>query len=247
MRVGSNGWEISEMIREDFHRSAKAFEEALQQLASDIAGGVLFERLEPMDLWKRAEATVTLLKDLAENCKEFMVILKPERAAVIEQHSSALFQSLRNFKEILFQNSSEPSANSHLAIEQLHGTITAGSEFLLLVKEIRDDPSPLISAVLRIQEALESGGKVITIEAPESVLPMLERLTRDVGTLHDAMTALEHAVSDLKERVRVLQDDTIKFASPREAVPKKEIISEPKVAKPQESQKGQLSLSEFRN
>ena len=33
------------MIRRDFNRLAKEFEETLQQLASDVAGGVLFERL----------------------------------------------------------------------------------------------------------------------------------------------------------------------------------------------------------
>jgi hypothetical protein len=235
------------MISEDFHRSAKAFEEALQQLASDIAGGVLFERLAPMDLWKRAEVNVTRLKDLAENCKELMLILKPERAVVIEQRFSVFSQSLTNFREILFQNSAEPSANSRLAVEQLHGAITDGSEFLLLVKEIKDNPSPLIGEVLRLREALESSGRVVTIEAPESVHPMLERLARDIETLHDALLALERAVSDVKELVHILQDDSVKFASPEETVPEKEIMKEDKASKSQQSQKGQLSLSEFRN
>ena len=235
------------MIREDFRGSAKTFEETLQQLASDIASGVLFERLAPMELWNRAERSVTRLKDLAENCQELMLILKPERAVEIEQRFSVFSKSITNFREILFQNSAEPWANSRLAIEQLHGTITAGSEFLLLVKEVRDNPSPLIDKVLRLQEALEAGGKVITIEAPENVQPMLERLAKDIGTLRDAMTALERVVSDMKERMRVLQEDSIKFASPQGTVPKKEIVDEPKVAKSQQSQKGQLSLSEFRN
>ena len=235
------------MIREDYRKSAKAFEEALQQLASDIAAGVLFERLAPMELWKRAEQSVTGLKDLAENCKELMLILKPERTVEIEQLFSVFSQSITNFKEILFQNSAEPSSNSCLAIEQLHGTITAGSEFLLLIKETSDIPSPLIDKILRLQEALEAGGKVITIEAPESVQPMLERLTKDIGTLRDAMTALERAVSDMKERVCILQENSIKFAQSLETVPKKEIVDEPEAVKLQQSQKGQLSLSEFRN
>jgi hypothetical protein len=235
------------MIREDFHRSAKAFEEALQQLASDLTGGVLFERLAPMDLWKRAEVNVTRLKDLAENCKELMLILKPEQAVVIEQRFSLFSQSLTNSREILFQNSAEPSANSRLAVEQLHGTIADGSEFLLLVKETRDNPSPLIGKVLRLREALESGGRVVTIEAPESVQPMLERLARDIETLRDALIALERAVSDVKERVRILQYDSVKFASPIETVSEKEIVKDDKASKPQQSQKGQLSLSEFRN
>jgi hypothetical protein len=235
------------VIREDFRRLAKEFEETLQQLASDVAGGALFERLAPMDLWKRAEASITRLKDLAEDCKELMLILKPEEAIVIEQRVSVFSQGLTNFREILFQNSVEPLANSRLAFEQLRGTVVDGSEFLLLVKEVRDNPSPLIGEVLRMRETLESGGRVVTIEAPESVQPMLERLARDVEALRSALVALERAVLDMKERVRVLQDDSIKFASPDEAVAKKEIAKQDKASQSQQSQKGQLPLSQFKN
>ena len=235
------------MIREDFSRLTKEFEETLQQLASDIAGGVLFERLAPMDLWKRAEASVTRLKDLAEDCKELMLILKPERAIVIEQRFSVFSQGLTNFREILFQTSAEPLANSRLALEQLRGAVADGSEFLLLAKEVNDNPSPLIDEVLRLREALESGGTVVTIEAPESVQPMLERLVRDIEALRSALGALERAVLDVKERVHVLQDDSVKFASPDEAVSKKEAVKEDEASQSQQSQKGQLSLSQFKN
>lgn len=235
------------MIREDFSRLTKEFEETLQQLASDIAGGVLFERLAPMDLWKRAEASVTRLKDLAEDCKELMLILKPERAIVIEQRFSVFSQGLTNFREILFQTSAEPLANSRLALEQLRGAVADGSEFLLLAKEVNDNPSPLIDEVLRLREALESGGTVVTIEAPESVQPMLERLVRDIEALRSALGALERAVLDVKERVHVLQDDSVKFASPDEAVSKKEAVKEDKASQSQQSQKGQSSLSQFKN
>ena len=235
------------MIREDFSRLTKEFEETLQQLASDIAGGVLFERLAPMDLWKRAEASVTRLKDLAEDCKELMLILKPERAIVIEQRFSVFSQGLTNFREILFQTSAEPLANSRLALEQLRGAVADGSEFLLLAKEVNDNPSPLIGEVLRLREALESGGRVVTIEAPESVQPMLERLVRDIEALRSALGALERAVLDVKERVHVLQDDSVKFASPDEAVSKKEAVKEDKASQSQQSQKGQSSLSQFKN
>ncbi len=235
------------MIREDFRRLAKEFEETLQQLASDVTGGALFERLAPMDLWKRAEASITRLKDLAEDCKELMLILKPEEAIVIEQRFSVFSQGLTNFREILFQNSADPLSNSRLAFEQLRGAVVAGSELLLLVKEVRDNPSPLIGEVLRLREALESGGRVVTIEAPESVQPMLERLVRDIEALRNALVALERAVLDMKERVRVLQDDSVKFASPDEGVAKKKITKEDKGSQSQQSQNGQLPLSQFKN
>jgi len=236
------------LLREDFNRSAKEFEEMLQQLSANITTGILFERSPPMDLWKHAEADVTRLKDLAERCKEFMLVLKPEKAAVIEQKFGAFFQGLSNFREILFQNSSEPLANSRLAFEQLRGAVVYGSEFLLLMKEVRDNPSPMVVEVLRLREVLASGGRVVTIEVPESVQPMLERLTRDIENLHSALTVLERAVAEVKERVRVLQENSIQFAvSNASSSVKKERDEENKQQMHTQTQKGQLSLSQFKN
>jgi hypothetical protein len=233
------------MLREDFNRLAKEFEEALQQLASSITTGILFERLPPMDLWKRAEADVLSLKELAESCKELMLVLKPEKAAAVEQRFGVFSQGLTNFREILFQNSSEPLANSRLAFEQLRGAVVDGSEFLLLIKEVRDNPSPLIGEVLRLREVLESGGRVVTIEAPESVQPMLERLSRDIENLRSALNVLERAVSDVKERVRVLQENSIQFTPSNATNHAKKEPNEKN--KQQQNQKGQLSLSQFKN
>jgi hypothetical protein len=235
------------MLREDFNRLAKDFEEALQQLATNITTGILFERLSPMDLWKHAETEVTRLKELAESCKELMLVLKPENAAAIEQRYGVFFQGLTNFREILFQNSSEPLTNSRLAFEQLRGAVVNGSEFLLLIKEVRDNPSPVIGEVLRLREILESGGRVVTIEAPESIQPMLERLAWDIENLRSALAVLERAVSEVKERVRVLQDNSIQFVAGNATNPVKKEPNEEKKQQQTQTRQGQLSLSQFKN
>jgi len=239
------------MIREDFGKLSKEFEETLQHLATDITTGVLFERLPPMDLWKRAEASVTRLKDLAESCKESMLILKPEQAVTIEERFNAFSQALTNFRDILFQNSAEPLANSRLAFEQLRHATVEGSDFLMQIREVRDNPSPVINEVLRLREALEAKGTVVTIEAPESIQPMLERLMRDIEALRTALTALEQAFQNVKERVRALQDDSLRFTTPqKETVPTNETAkNNPTTENTQQSpsKKGQLSLSQFKN
>jgi len=233
------------MLREDFNRLEKEFEKTLQQLATNITTGVLFERLPPMDLWKHAETDVTRLKELAESCKELMLVLKPGEAATIEQRFSVFFQGLTNFREILFQNSSEPLTNSRLAFEQLRSAVVDGSEFLLLAKEVRDNPSPLISEVLRSREILESGGRMVTIEASESIRPMLERLSRDIENLRSALTALERAVSEVRERVSVLQENSLQFTISTATNPVKKEPNEKN--KQRQTQKSQLPLSHFKN
>jgi hypothetical protein len=233
------------MLREDFERLAKEFEGTLRQLATNITTRALFERLPPMDLWKYAETDVTRLKELAESCKELMMVLKPEEAATVEQRFGVFFQGLTNFREILFQSSSEPLTNSRLAFEQLRNAVVAGSEFLLLLKEVRDNPSPLIGEVLRLREILESGGRVVTIEAPESIQPMLERLSRDIENLRSALAVLERAVSKVKERVRVLHENSLQFTISNATNPAKKEPNEKN--KQQQAQKSQLPLSHFKN
>lgn len=234
-------------LREDFDRFVKEFEGCLQQLASSVATGVLFDGLAPMDLWKLSEANVARLKKLAVDCRDLMLVLKPEKVAVIEQRFDVFSQGLSRFREILFQNSSDPLANSRLAFEQLRGAVAGGSEFLLLLKDVKDNPSPVIWEVLRLREVLESGGRVVTIEVPESVQPMLERLTHDIESLRSALTVLERALVDVKERVRVLQENSIQFAVGNAASPVKKGENEEKKEQQPQSRQGQLALSQFKN
>lgn len=235
------------VLNEDFNRIVKEFEDCLQQLATNIATGVLFERLLPMDLWKLAEADVVRLKKLSVDCRDLMLVLKPEKAVVSEQKFGVFFEGLSRFREILFQNSSEPLANSRLALEQLRGAVASGSEFLVLLKEIRDNPSPLIGEVLRLRTVLESGGRVMTIEVPETIQPMLERLTRDIDNLRSALAVLERAVSDVKERVRVLQENSVQFAVDNSVKSAKKESNEEKKQSQTQTQQSQLSLQQFKN
>ena len=151
------------MVYEKFRAQLSQFEENLQKLAKDIASGIIFERLEPNELWKRAEETVTNLTQLLESLHKKMLILKPEKAPLIESQYVNMAKSLQNFKEILFQKTSDPLANSRLAFEQLRKAVTDGSDLLVLMRQIRDEPSQVIDAILRLKAAAETKGPVVTI------------------------------------------------------------------------------------
>jgi hypothetical protein len=199
------------LIREDFSRQISEFEEVLEKLAKEITEVVLLERLPPMDLWAKCEACVTRLKDLAQNSRDSMLTLKPEKAFTIEQHCKAFVQALTNFKDILFQKSADPLANSRLAFEQLREALNKGSDFLVLMKEIRQKPSSVIDAVLKLREAVESKAKVVTIQTTKDVQPMLERLANCIAALRDSIVVLDRALSEVKERLHVLEEESIKF------------------------------------
>lgn len=200
------------MIREDFSRQIGEFEEILEKLAKEITEVVLLERLPPMDLWGKCETHVTRLRDLAENIREFMLALKPDKAFTVEQHCKAFVQALTTFKDILFQKSSDPLANSRLAFEQLREALNKGSDFLALMKETREKPSPVIEAVLKLREAVESKAKVVTIQTTKDVQPMLERLAKCIAALRESLTVLDRALGEVKERLRVLEEESIRFS-----------------------------------
>ena len=224
------------MVYEKFRTQLSQFEENLQKLAKDIASGIIFERLEPNELWKRAEETVTNLTQLLESLHEKMLILKPEKAPLIESQYVNMAKSLRNFKEILFQKTSDPLANSRLAFEQLRKAVTDGSDLLVLMRQIRDEPSQIIDAILRLKAAAETKGPVVTIEAPKEVQPMLEKIFKHIEAARASVISAEKALGEVKEHLRNMQRECLQINNTKK---------EETVAESSKNEK-QLSLSQFK-
>ena len=224
------------MVYEKFRTQLSQFEENLQKLAKDIASGIIFERLEPNELWKRAEETVTNLTQLLESLHEKMLILKPEKAPLIESQYVNMAKSLQNFKEILFQKTSDPLANSRLAFEQLRKAVTDGSDLLVLMRQIRDEPSQIIDAILRLKAAAETKGPVVTIEAPKEVQPMLEKIFKRIEAARASVISAEKALGEVKEHLRNMQRECLQINNTK----KEETVAE------SSKDEKQLSLSQFK-
>jgi len=222
------------LILEEFSHRVDELEAVLQKVATDIASGVLLERVQPADLWNKSEASVTLLKMLAENCRETMTLLKPEKALALEQRFRALTQPLNVFKDILFQKTSDPLANSRLAFEQLRKALMEGSDFLVLAREIRRNPSPAIQEILRLREE-EGGVKELArvVSVPETQLTRADLLGQ-IEALRLSVAGVERALSEVKERLGNVEE-SLKAAS----------ASLETEASQKEPTKKQLSLSQF--
>jgi len=228
------------LVYEKFTLQLSQFEENLQKLAKDIASGVVFERLEPNELWKRSEETVTKLMELLESLHKKMLILKPEKAPIIESQCGNMANSLRNFKEILFQKTPEPLANSRLAFEQLRKAVTDGSDLLVLMRQIRDEPNPVIDAIIRLKTAAEIKGPVLTIEAPKELQPMIEKIFKHIEAIRASIISAERALGEMKVRLRNMQQECL------QTVKKEEEKAEVKDEQPQPRNNKQLSLSQFK-
>jgi len=225
---------VTVLTLEEFGHRVDELEAVLQKVATDIASGVLLERAQPMDLWNRTEASVTLLKMLAENCRETMTLLKPEKALVVEQRFRALTQPLSVFRDILFQKTNDPPANSRLAFEQLRKALMEGSDFLILAKEIRGNPSPAIEEILRLREEKEGVKQLASaVSAPETQFSHAH-LIRQVEALRLSVADMEKAVSEVKERLDNIEGSLRAASTSLEIEPPQK-----------EAPKKQLSLSQF--
>jgi len=228
------------LIKKDFSDRIGEFEEVLQKIASDIASGVLFEKLPPSELLSKTEHYVTRLKDLAANTEEIMLTLKPEKTYTIKRVCQNFIQTITNFKEILLQNSPDPLANSRLAFEQLRKIVTDGSDLLFLMRDVRDDPSPLIDTILNFKKASETKGQVISIKTSEDLQPLLKHILSCVDEFRLALISLEKKVGEMKQIMRKLQEESLKMLSDKNS-------TQPRVHNEKKGDKGQLSLSSFKS
>ena len=226
------------MIKEEFNAKLSECEEILQRISSNIANGVLSEKLMPSELLKRTETDVDRLINLALTSEELMLVLKPERTNTINAMSKNLRQTLTNFKDILVQNTSDPLANSRLAFEQLRRATADGSDFLFLMREIRENPSPIISRILDLKKISETKSAVISIQAKEDVEPLVKYVLGRIDDFRTALIGLERKVDEIKQVMRELQEESLKILS--------EKTSQKPTTVEDEKEKKQLSLSNFK-
>ena len=201
------------MIREELDRRIGEFEQLLQKIASAIASGVLSEKLPPSKLLEKTEKYVTRLSEVAISNQESMLILRPEKTPTIKAKYRNLTQTLTTFKDILLQNTSDPVANSRLAFEQLRKALTDGSDYLFLMREIRDNPSPLINHMLDLKEAAGKKGSATRIRAAEDTKPLTEYVMKHIEELNTGLTELEKRIAEIRQVARELQEESLKAFS----------------------------------
>lgn len=226
------------MIKEEFDEKMGEFEKILQKVASDTASGVISEKLPPSELLGKTEQYASRLTDLATNCEELMLVLKPEKAYTIKSMCKNLTQTLTIFKNILLQNTPDPLANSRLAFEQLRKALTDGSDFLFLMQEIRDNPSPAINAILTFKKASETKSSVISIQAKEDIQPLIKYVLSRIDDFRTALIGLEKKVDEMKQIMRELQEESLKILSEKASAQSKTTENK--------AEKKQLSLSNFK-
>jgi hypothetical protein len=226
------------LILEEMEARTNEFEQLLEKIATAIASGVFSEKLPPSKLLEKTENYINRLSELATNNQESVLLLKPEKTLTIKAKYEKLSQTLTTFKDILLQNTSDPVANSRLAFEQLRKALTDGSDFLFLTREVRDNPSPLISRMLGFKELAKTSSSRVSIRTSQDAQLLMNYVLKHVEELNTQLTELEDRIREFKQSVRELQERSLKILSDKaEERPEHE---------ENKTEKRQLSLSTFK-
>ncbi|RLI05224.1 hypothetical protein DRO22_03060 [Candidatus Bathyarchaeota archaeon] len=196
---------------QDYEVKISQFENLLQRITTDMTSSVVLEKMVPSEVWRQSQRDVTLLRDLAKQLKDFMLLLKPERAPTIKRHVEALLKPLSNFEDILLRKSEGSPADSRVALDELRRAAIEGSNFLDLAKEIRDNPSEMISTLFRLKEVYDAKEYLSAVSIPEATFVRFEGLKKEIKNLRLSIVNMERALKDLKNGLDMVSAELSKF------------------------------------
>jgi hypothetical protein len=198
-------------VIQDFDLRISQFEDLLQRITTDTASSVVLEKMRPSEVWSRSQKDVTMLRDLARQLKDHMLLLRPERAPTIKRRFKALLKPLRTFEDILVRKPEGSPDDSRNALEELRKATIEGSNFLELAKQIRDSPSESMSLLLRLKEVYDAKEYLSAISVPEATYVRFEGLKKEIKGLRLSIVGLERALKDLKDSMDAVSAEISKF------------------------------------
>jgi len=198
-------------VIQDYEIKISQFEDLLQRITADTTSSVVFEKMTPSEVWEQSQRDVTSLRDLAKELKEFMLILKPDRAPTIKRRIEALLKPLSNFEEILLRKSEGSPDDSRIALDELRKAVMEGSNFLELAKEIRDNPAESIATLLKLKEVYDAKEYLSAISIPEATYVRFEGLKKEIKNLRLSIVNIERALEELKNGLDAVASEISKF------------------------------------
>ena len=110
------------------------------------------------------------------------------------------------------------------------------------MRQIRDEPNPVIDAIIRLKTAAEIKGPVLTIEAPKELQPMIEKIFKHIEAIRASIISAERALGEMKVHLRNMQQECLQTIKKEEEKAEAEDEDE----QPQPRNNKQLSLSQFK-
>ncbi len=196
---------------EDFKRKIEEFDDLLQEIASHITSGVLFEGTRPSEVRSKSEDLVNSLQRSIESIMEDMLTLKPERTATIKRTYRKLQTSLNSFKKTLLEDIDEEREDISSAIKHLREFVEEAKEFLKIAREVEADPSRGIMEILKMREICEAKEYISAVPIPELIHARLTLLKKRSENLKLQISSLQESLENIKVQLENFNSELKKF------------------------------------
>lgn len=195
----------------DLESKIVRLEGLLQRISTEILANVLYEKISPEELLTKSEADVDDVRKLAEEMKDIMFLLKPEKASSVKKAYREFTQSINSFFEVLRRRSEQRQNVSRQALDFLRKAVTEGQEFIELARSIVKDPSKMILEILRLKEISEAKDYLSKVSIPETVYARLEYLRKSIENLRMSLLRLEQSIQEFLNQMDKVEKEILKF------------------------------------
>ncbi|MEM1606577.1 MAG: hypothetical protein QXW55_00010 [Candidatus Bathyarchaeia archaeon] len=199
------------MVIRDLESRVIYLEDLLQKISGEILANVLYEKAPPEELLAKSEGDVNAVKKVAEEMKDYMILLKPERTPSIRRAYREFMQPINSFLEVL-RKQSEPRQNlSRQALDYLRKAVSEGQAFIKLSRDIVKSPSEIILEILRLKEIYEAKDYISKVSIPEAVYARLEYFKKSIESLKFSLSRLEQSIQELLRQIGRVEEEISKF------------------------------------
>jgi hypothetical protein len=198
-----------------FSLKISEFEGVLNGIKLDIDKGIFSENDSPFDIKKRTETVFNVIKDSAEEIRDYMLLFKPEKALTIKKKEFAIKEALEKLMSVLSNKNNNVMLYQENYIEELKKAILEGFSLVGLAKEIRDNPSEIISSIVKLKEVYIAKEYLSSISPKqdiyvkgakskkhtEDLIVSINNLERDLGEVQKNLNNVIKEMSKLKSFV----------------------------------------------
>jgi len=198
----------------DLESKINYLESLLEGVSSNILANISYERASPEDLWSKSETDINAIRRTAEEIRDIMLLLKPEKAPSIRRAFKGFIQPINIFIEILRKPSEQVQDASKQALDHLRRAVAESQEFINAAKDVVKNPSESILEILKLKEIYETKEYISKVSVPETVFARLEHFKRGMETLKLRILNLEQVVQELLKQMDKLQEEISRFQQP---------------------------------
>ncbi|MEM1716304.1 MAG: hypothetical protein QXN24_01625 [Candidatus Bathyarchaeia archaeon] len=198
------------LLVKDLESKISHLEELLQSISREILANVFYESAPPSKLLADSESYLNTLKNIAEEIKDILLILSPERTPSIKREFRGFMHPVNVFIKAL-KETEGTGVSSKDTLEHLKTAIRQGQGFLELAKDVAKNPSKSISEVLRLKEMSETKDYISRIYVPEAVYLRLEYFRRSLESFKAHVSSLERSARELLKYISKIEEEISKL------------------------------------